>query len=492
MDITLLVAWLAASGLLGVAAYMLTQRGADVPRFLILSLCASPVVAAIELGRTTKKGSPTSVPAMEVLAALVTGPLLLLIAQRVLLGRDATEMMLPLLAGTGAATAIRLSVTLRDLSTAELIAWVKPRPRVWQVAVGVLAFSEVIAAGRSIIQYVRHRSVAAAIGNKSACGAVSAWHALKPGELESASSSDREEAARLEGACNDQLATIANLEAQKKAAAAARAYATRCSEVVRHIAEGKLTDADSATLLQTPLVADATAYFDGNLGSAFGDRIAKKELSFDDLGSAKRLPCGPAARPAFFQAAAASKATWAGLTNASIDSGVLLGLGATPALAWEQGVKVETPLSADSKVALHKNAEDSASKADAAKTSADCGSAVTLCALDARFATKQGAKCAAVVQLSARLKKAEDAAAAAAKAADDAKTKADADRAEATRKAEAAAAEAKTAACDRETKNWQACNRSCDDLLLNGNGNDDAVLACEDRCNAAHKKPSCN
>jgi hypothetical protein len=182
---------------------------------------------------------------------------------------------------------------------------------------------------------------------------------------------------------------------------------------------------------------------------------------------------------------------WAGLTSASIDSGVLLGLGATPALPGEQAVKVETALSADSRAALHKNAEDFASKADAAKTSADCVSAVALCVLDARFATSPGAKCAAVVNLSARLKKAEDAAAAAAKAADDAKTKADADRAEATRKAEAAAADAKTAACDRETKNWQACNRGCDDLLLNGNGNDDAVLACEDRCGAAHTRPNC-
>jgi hypothetical protein len=277
--------------------------------------------------------------------------------------------------------------------------------------------------------------------------------------------------------------------AAREREAALKAYADRCDEVARHLGEGKLTDADRATVRQTPFTADMMSFRDGGHAVALLDRIAKKELLPEDFKLIRQLPCGTATRPAFMLAASTSKGAWSTLTDGSVDPDLVLALGASPLTPSVSGVKAEAALSADSKAALHKSAEDAASKTATAKTSADCASALGLCALDGRFGTTPGPKCAAVVQQSARLKKAEDAAAAAAKAADDAKTKADADRAEATRKAEAAAADAKTAACDRETKNWQACNRSCDD---NGGGNDDAVMACEDRCNAAHKKPSCN
>jgi hypothetical protein len=441
----------------------------------MFSVFASPAVAGIELRRTMREG-PSDVPARAVLAALVTGPLALMITQRLLLGRDATEILLLVAAGTAGATGIRLSPTLRDKNASELLSWVKVRPVAGQVALAAFIVSEGIAAGRSGVHHAQHRGVAAALANKDACDAVSAWAALKPGDLELATTADRDEAARLQSVCTQQR--VAKTRAD--ATAATTAYAGRCTEAARHMTEGKLTDADRATVRERPLVADEAGYFDGELGAALADRIAKKDLVVDDLGTSKRLPCGPGARQPFFQAAAASKGMWASIARAPSDGSVLLALGASPSIAAEQGAKVEAPLSIESKTALHRSAETAASRQiGLAKSSYDCQEALTLCAIDGRFGSARGPSCTALASVSAAFVRSEQAAAVAAKHAEDSKAKAAAD-----------VAAAKSAACDAETKAWQTCEQPCWDLTFIG-GHDDEALACGDRCEARHPRPSC-
>lgn len=367
-----------------------------------------------------------------------------------------------------------MSSTLRDCSAAELFDWIKRTPRAWHAGLAVLVVSEWISAGRSTYYYMRHRSVAAALANSDECAGSTAWRALSPESLESATAAEGQQAAQRDAVCKGLLA--ANAQRDEVAS-----YTAKCAEVVRHMKEGKITDADRVALRQAPVGSDVSAFLDGEPAVAMADRIAKKDLIPSDV-SGTRFPCGPDARVLLLQAAAASQTMWGSLPDASADRGLLLAMGARATAAEGKSTKVVAFLTADSKAALHKNAEDSAAKKRGARTSIECEPTIGLCELDVGFGWPQGPNCTVLLRVSVNLKKGEEAASRAAQNAEDAKGRAEIARTT----AQEAADQAKRARCDGIRGHRMDCFLACTD---NPEHDTDA---CDRRCGGDTPIPGCD
>ena len=483
-------AWLLFAAIVGLAA---GRRDRSTATYFMLALLLTPVVAGIWLWAAGRGGSvcprcrghvePGAIacrfcgsafatssadlgPSAPLLIGIVFATVALTILHATAFDMNVRFLVPLMVVALAIGAGVRLTPSLKLKSSRELVAWIRQRPMIWKAGIGVVALCEFLTVGDATLRYVHHRRVTAALGSSNDCDCTSAWGALSPEDRATASAEELTTIGRREAGC-----------AERKRQETADRYVQQCGAVAKHLLAGELSAADRVVLAQPPPVSgeylsDPTA--------ALANRIATRTLVPTDLALGW-LPCGPVTRPAYLTAVASSSVTlWSIIGDATVvPEDVLREIGAAPVDKGVAGTPPTAPLTEQSKAALHAHAEDAASKISSPTTSVQCASALGLCRLDERFGNATGLACANLAKQALSFRKTEDA-----------KARAEAIRAKAKADAEEARAKAKAARCDAQTGVWQACNRNCDNLMLNG-GDNDAVFRCEGRCDSAHGRGEC-
>lgn len=318
------------------------------------------------------------------------------------------EMAVPFLLllwalGAGAAIAATSMSSLKTKTSKELFAALRGRPMLWRGTLATIAVCELLTLGMGSVRLVRRGHARAVLAEAQDCNFAVKWEALGAAERETLDDLEQGKAQARLSACER--------ERQQKAAAA---YAEQCKEAAARLSSRKLSPEDRAHIMKGSPVSDE-AYLSGREAADLAQRIADHALTTDDLGGMGKLPCGPAMRGRYLEAAAVSTAAWTGLryrSHLGEDVRAAFGVGAIPSVAGAPAG--ETQLSAAVQTAVAEKAEEAARKLGWISTTAAGNDAENLCILAREITGKSTRSCAALEARQKQLRAKEGAASAAA------------------------------------------------------------------------------
>jgi len=472
------------------AALKRVPTGADAePR---VSVQATPVVqtapaAAQPADATTESPSEeeealTKRPTRWLLVVLLVVPPIWALVHRIAF-TSGTEFLIILWAFCGALALVAyISKKYCDQTSKELIQSVLKQPAVLWSIVGVTVVLVLGASWSSIQHAMRERAILTVLAIEDNCTFVGQWETVSADEL-----------ARK----HDSAAKVRALRCEKQLeATAAEAYAEQCRDIVKRLDNGLTPDDEKHIRAGFQAeIPGKSEYIFGEPGLALARRIASRNLVSDDLRKLAGLPCGPAMKPEYWTAVSASTSAWTGIKSRSDLAESVRQAYGIPTGAAAINQSAASRLSPDVRAAVAENAEQKARKLGPIIRPTDGADAEELCMLAFALTGKVTDSCGTVKMRREQLMAKEEAVAAAAERARQAKEAAEERAREAKEAAEERAMLAKQAQaealCKATTATWQRCSDACDAqwyVTLN----DYQAEICVSRCTLAYPVRGCD